>query len=141
MKAEELRIGNCLDGRRGFVVIEEIRKDRCMVKVEDSTSSFIVGGEAPCLTPIPLTEEWLLKLGFSKIVFDSDEEGYRVEYRVNLIDDKDYIVVFDDMSVGTYSNGDMAHVIYPIKQHVHTLQNLYFALTGEELKLKQNESI
>ena len=68
--------------------------------------------------PIPLTEEWLLKFGFKKI-----------------------------SEIGDYSNGNMTVIlaisnkIYTLKRkrinHVHQLQNLYFALTGEELTLKK----
>jgi hypothetical protein len=122
MRAEELRIGNYLDGRTGFLVVEEIRKDGCRVKIEDRRSSFIVCGESPCLTPISLTEEWLLKFGFEKSglyhvknqIYIHDERGWTetgYEYRFN----------YNSIKI----------------EYVHTLQNLYFALTGTELTLNE----
>ena len=78
---------------------------------------------------IPLTEEWLLKVGFEKDdsgveISDQDYcEWYQKEFPVVGIlcqsSDKSYI--FDE-------NTDTLRLKY-----VHELQNLYFALTGSEL--------
>lgn len=62
LKANELRIGNYLNGKQGHVIITEIRENN-IVKIHDNTSIFHVG---TCLKPIPLTEEWLFKFGFEK---------------------------------------------------------------------------
>jgi hypothetical protein len=59
---------------------------------------------------IPLTEEWLLKFGFVK----------------------------DKLTNYDWYKGDFEICIHDIK-HVHQLQNLYHALTGEELKKETNE--
>ena len=103
MKAAELRIGNWID----------LGGQRNLHRVEDE----ILG----CLNlnPIPLTEEWLLKFGFKKVMCKDN-----------------YI---------TYSNRNKRIGIYPDRcimrghavsfKYVHQLQNLYFALTGEELIL------
>ena len=73
--------------------------------------------------PIPLTEEWLIKFGFGEYFLN---DGYRLnnfvlddDFRFHVIDSTDYGVI----------------VARNIK-HVHQLQNLYFALTGKELKDK-----
>jgi hypothetical protein len=79
--------------------------------------------------PIKLTEEWLLKFGFRKnghVTFLSNAYqrfmlGRNSMYSLNGID---FIYDVND------------HSLCEIK-HVHQLQNLYFALTGEKLKLKQ----
>ena len=126
MKAEELRIGNYLDGRIGFVVVEEIRKDGCMVKIEGSRSSFIVGGEAPCLTPIPLTEEWFFNFGF------------KVLHQQTMYIKGGHVLEVNNNDTVKFYTGDYGGWFVNIR-HVHTLQNLYFALTGEELTL--NETI
>jgi hypothetical protein len=60
--------------------------------------------------PILLTEEWLLKFGFVK----------------------------DKLTNYDWYKGDFEICIHDIK-HVHQLQNLYHALTGEELKKETNE--
>jgi hypothetical protein len=77
--------------------------------------------------PIPLAEEWLVKFGFenleSKTLFT---KKFNVA-RVFSIVQHGYTGVF------TYPTQNGVTII----QYVHQLQNLYFALTGEELKLKQ----
>ena len=89
--------------------------------------------EDDVFTPIPLTEEWLLKFGFNKEykkgyigidVFNSDfvltEPLKMGEWQTN------YTFQFETGSVPKFKE---------IK-YVHQLQNIYFALTGEELILK-----
>ena len=72
---------------------------------------------------IPLTEEWLLKLGFQK------REG-QTYYHLKL--DKTWVSL-DSILVKWYGNdvGGLTMIDY-----VHQLQNLFFALEGEELQLK-----
>ena len=67
--------------------------------------------------PIPLTEEWLVKFGFEEALngWWSDDELWSYENK------KFYL------GASTY----LANITY-----VHQLQNLYFALTGEELIAK-----
>jgi hypothetical protein len=71
--------------------------------------------------PIPLTEEWLLNFGF-----ESDE----IEWWNGIL------------SIGICKEGlrylptEQINVrVGIVLQHVHQLQNLYFALTNEELTL------
>jgi hypothetical protein len=69
------------------------------------------------LNPILLTEEWLIKLGFIKHVNQS------IWYTLNKVD----VWFFD----GKYVNDIDVEINF-----VHELQNLYFALTNEELQIK-----
>lgn len=63
--------------------------------------------------PIPLTEQWLLRFGFAE--------------------NKHTIGCFGNNVIGIYfRNGEGNYNIAKFK-YVHQLQNLYFALTGEEL--------
>ena len=67
---------------------------------------------------IPLSEEWLLKFGFEQ------REGW---------DDTEYffkkgIEIYTDLLGFNYDGFNI--------KHVHQLQNLYFALTNEDLKIK-----
>ena len=76
---------------------------------------------------IPLTEEWLLKFGFIKKIDAYFYNDYCIEDIHNgetwVISEFDYIR--DEFTaIGRGIN------------YVHQLQNLYFALTGEELKIK-----
>ena len=120
MKANDLRIGNYLNGKQGHVIVTEIRTNN-IVKIQDNTSSFDVG---TCLVAIPTTTEWLLKLGFKY-----NESSSLYEKRGYDVDIKDgeychfYIPEFGDW--------------YQDTEYIHQLQNLYFALTLEELKLEQ----
>jgi hypothetical protein len=78
------------------------------------------------LNPIPLTEDWLLKFGFEKI---NHVHGY-VFYSHR----KSKISVYLDMKI------EWMGYLTACKTYVHQLQNLYFALTGEELILKEEPS-
>ena len=71
---------------------------------------------------IPLTDEWLKRAGF---------ELYQ--------DDKDRYYHFEGFKLWQHENELFYHInsellIYP--DYVHQLQNLFFALTGSELKIK-----
>lgn len=72
---------------------------------------------------IPLTEEWLFKLGF-ECIFTHDDHHYYLE-SLDLGLDRSY----QPFGIGQYKLEF---------EYVHQLQNLYFALTGEELILKNN---
>lgn len=127
LKANELRIGNYLNGKQGHVIITEIRENN-IVKIHDNTSSFYVGD---CLKPIPLTEEWLLKFGFER----TDQEDNSNDDWIWLFYQKDKIYIDgSDLTIETASG-----IVIKI-EYVHQLQNLYFALTGEELILKNNSN-
>ena len=109
MKATELRIGNILSvNGEDYAIAESI------------LYIYASGGETYKLNGIPLTPEWLEKFGFEKDAYQSD--------------------------LWYIKNGDFLIIEYPNERlnweqkvnliHVHQLQNLYFALTGEELTLK-----
>lgn len=69
------------------------------------------------LQPIELTEDWLVKLGFEKYHPDKFTKGLMV------------ITVYEH---GCLYLANQRHVNF---HYVHQLQNLYFALTGQELTL------
>lgn len=89
--------------------------------------------------PIPLTEEWLIKFGFEKIVFDSEETGFGTEYHLIVKNNSGFIIEYcDDFSCGILGSKNDIGVTPNLEncRYVHQLQNLYFALTGAELKTK-----
>lgn len=111
MKANELRIGNF------------VSKDG-----EIYEADFITIRMTENYEPIPITEEWLLKFGFDKVLPRNDKMYYRLN---------DYFVIEDSR---VFLLGDDAFEILKLRQeikYVHQLQNLYFALTGEELTIKE----
>lgn len=84
--------------------------------------------------PIPLTEEWLLKFGFEII-----DEVINKCYRKQLFKGDGYMDYLSIIDRGVYifmltSNYGKESVLANPPKYVHQLQNLYFALTGEELQ-------
>ena len=92
--------------------------------------------EDDVFTPIPLTEEILLKFGFEK----TDDYGDIIYYEPKDRGNRNYYICFDheDISFGLNVFGNCTNLLHDDSnlQFVHQLQNLYFALTGEELILK-----
>ena len=106
MEAKELMIGNYVKDPYNT----EIR----LVSVEKSAGQ---------LRPIPLTEEWLIKFGF-----------YRKNFAWVLCEPSSNMTKFE-FSIWEDLTYNTAELRPPI-DFVHQLQNLYFALTGEELSIK-----
>jgi hypothetical protein len=75
--------------------------------------------------PIPLTEEWLVKFGFNFSGYNNEDKAL---YK---IDDEVWIVK-NIVTKQFYLNEYQLEI-----KHVHQLQNLYFALTNEELTIKK----
>ena len=116
MKSSELRIGNYVYFHGD---VEEINMvdGYGIIGREEQPSCPIEEFE-----PIPLTEEWLLKFGFEK---NDNNQFILMEGSVDILFNKDL-------------NGwtcDGINFSINMTEHVHQLQNLYFALTGEELIL------
>jgi hypothetical protein len=109
MEASELRLNNYVL-EDGDVVLLDTNYDlfKCLVNVDRG-----IGFE-----PIPLTEEWLLKLGAKR----------------DKIDNTYYLSELEIMLPNFFRY--KTSIIRRIK-YVHQLQNLYFALTGEELKQQE----
>jgi hypothetical protein len=115
MKASELRIGNWIAHEPTIDDWEEIIvRPGTIIQCEISPDSFM---------PIPLTEEWLLNLGLTDLKRKNEKH-----FKFN-----DFVYVLDYGCV-TYNGVIISR--QDIK-YVHQLQNLYFALTGEELILNE----
>ena len=128
MKANEVRIGN-------LVYIPQYKENEKLLAIElgnrpilskkDNTTCSFSG--LCCLEPISLTEEWLFKFGFEWSI--RNQAWHKLGFIFDL----------SERGVGGYymhmvkKNND---IICPEIIHVHQLQNLYFALTGEELTFK-----
>lgn len=122
MKANELRIGNWYNW------YADGKNYQYQVKAEDFVNEIIENFD-----PIPLTEEILLKCGFFKC--EDFDEGGLIDYR--------YELHLFNGSISFTSNWNTEDCIYVnLNQcgadvfYLHQLQNLYFALTGEELNVK-----
>lgn len=144
MEIKELRVGNYLQGKDTFVEVTEIHSNR-MVSIKGNTSKFYVEGENPCLKPIPLTEEVLLRCGAVKSdrLFSFNDFDEHIEFWINEF----FSVLF---IYSNYSNENHFEIVYEshgekvhgIKntEYLHTLQNV-LALTGEELTHNHSPSI
>jgi hypothetical protein len=122
IKANELRLGNYLE------LISNVNGESMIKQVDIDILRVMTHGMKPNyeIKPIPLTEEWLLKLGYKFFDYKS-----HIKFAVII----DNIVSYDI----NFYKGEfiMPHKNKPINiKHVHQLQNLYFALTGEELTIK-----
>jgi len=125
MKAKELRTGNLVNYKKDLIKTTS----RTILNIDEMNAVY---------KPIPLTEEWLLKFGFEKIVFDSEETGYGIEYRLD-INNNTTFVIEDDFSFGIENKQLNTHWLeldFDIFTGIHQLQNLYFALTQKELEWK-----
>ena len=130
MKANELRIGNFVNGiytdNYGHLKMDE-KSTICKVITLDNSDLcdypiYVESDEGiehfDEFEPIQLTEEWLLKFGFER-------NGKKLTFwKIDLVEDEEGIFSFDEAR------------IYIDVKYVHQLQNLYFALTGEELTFK-----
>jgi hypothetical protein len=122
MKAAELRIGNLV-----------LYKETEVIPIKCHDIDWLERhAERPDMSPIPLTEEWLLRFGF-----EPEDDGNK---RPRFIKDGVFALNKNgDVWYWKYygANGDKD---YAEIKYVHQLQNLYFALTGIELELSLKES-
>jgi hypothetical protein len=126
MQAQELRIGNWVKNNFG----DELQITRI-------SKVFASGYLLESVSPIPLTEEWLFKFGFKYNYFE-DEDGYIISNdHVLSLGECSELSIEDDFSFGIASKTSDETVCFDndIIESVHRLQNIYHALTGEELKL------
>lgn len=158
---KELRLGNLVNVQLNY---DEVSYDEC--EVEQITDKYLhhtlpAGGgtntEWEKVEPIPITEEWLERLGFR---LDS-ESNWRCAYNQISRIDRLYVqsifaayeennmkidVVLDPESlkirrvgIHGFAYSGMSGVSgSPIDlKYVHQLMNLYYSLTGEELTVKE----
>jgi len=114
--ANELRIGNWVRSNLTEREFQITAEDIVYINIDPSVVS-----------PIPLTEERLLEFGFkdNSIMIDTIDKTLNISAIVG----KDFYLYLDDVFGSAY---DLNCI-----QSVHQLQNLYHALTGQELILNQ----
>jgi hypothetical protein len=127
MEAKDLRICNLLN----YLIIDEMdeRKKWFEVSEIDYDDLRIIQNKHEInqdYQPIQLTKEWLLKFGFEQIKpnhywFYSDNK-----LRFALIDNTLHCSIGDDE----------CGFLYKMIKYVHQLQNLYWALTNQELTIQ-----
>ena len=118
MKISDVRVGNLVYMDRvstfppAFISVEPIILSE--IRLQDF--------EPVCLfAPISITEEWLTKFGFKTF---SDNKGDYWSF--------EGLKLWNDGKSFYHINSELLfHIDY-----IHQLQNIFFCLTGEELKLK-----
>ena len=126
MKANELRIGNTLKYYKS--------DDTFNVTVHDIGIIHTFEGKENCPEPIPLTEEWLVKFGFWKEQTTTGEIfGIYVKGRIDIEEVTSKGDEWELCVSGGVRTGAKL-------KYVHQLQNLYFALTGEELTINERRA-
>jgi hypothetical protein len=120
MTANEIRIGNY----HYYHIVDPLDErgeydDVCQIDPDDFR--ILTQFDCPEYKPIPLTEEWLLKFDW----FSVDEGKYTFR-------DIEYYSISEDGSLYFMNQYTATDIKY-----VHQLQNLYFALTGNELTINK----
>lgn len=122
MKPQELRLGNIITSDGETFIVDELRED-------------YIGAGALGVHPagfdldlgVPLTEEWLKRLGFE----GSPETGFGLGViELNYITTDNYV----QFEFKTTAKDKWWMIDF---RYVHELQNLYCALTGSSLTLKE----
>jgi hypothetical protein len=110
----ELRIGNLFIEEKTKTIIKVIELTEEIISFSGNFKNYWQA------KPIKLTEDWLLKLGFVKNKFDGHYE--KGEFYIEVWE-KDFVFRWNYFNIDINLNS------------VHRLQNLYFALNGQELNL------
>jgi len=130
MESNELRIGN-------YIKHTESNRVGAVTGLQENIIDCTNGFDGSLYSePIPLTEEWLLKFGFEKktelLGFGSVESTF---YELN--NDRIYLLRkgFEYERTPTLKSNERFNLC-KVYNYVHQLQNLYFALKGEELECR-----
>jgi hypothetical protein len=121
MKATELRIGNWVEIQGLESKIISVDTEGCICENE-YCEDFENNNITQNLQPIPLTEEWLERFGFEYSDLNGDSGLWKIPpFQI----------------YGKYNQFIYEYALDV--NYVHQLQNLYFALTGEEFQTDETE--
>jgi hypothetical protein len=123
IKNTELRVGNIVFNLFANAVVKEIYTDKASIMFATGKQDIVLLGYVQA---IPLTDELLEKAGFGHRHVTFSDVEVPSYYQWELIGGN--FCLHSDELKRIHSNAPL--------QHLHQLQNLYFALTGEELEIK-----
>ena len=121
IQANELRIGNWVLAKPLFGNNKKVEH----LRVASPNEIFRCYNNPKDFHPIPLTPEILEKCGFSML----DKESFILEHKdgiIRLENDGSFGILGNKYELGWASRSNLC-------KHFHQLQNLYYALTGQEL--------
>lgn len=143
MEAKDFRIGNFVrtkkpslkandsDIEKIYFEIEEIKKDVVQF------NGFLAGELYSDLNPIKLTDEWVRNFGFDDSDYKKGYTGIEIKLSNGMI--TDFVLTkphaMDDWQ--TYYAYELRSYRFVDLNYVHELQNLFFTITGFELKLNE----
>lgn len=141
MKANELRIGN-------LVSIEPVIGTQKVIGIfpEYIVTPMVEKANFELIEPIKLSKKWLLNFGFSYRKYDAPNEKMRKAFEeqnpmIKYLDIHTEFPIYPpyEKKIHWTIEVKMPHGnLYPINViYVHQLQNIYFAITGEELTIKK----
>lgn len=117
MKAEELRLGNWVhDGSRFPMQVGGIFEDVVYLDFEGNEGN-VLECRIEDLQPFEFSNEWLERFGFEK------RENSSIWHKGNFI-------CFPEAKIFYWR---MEAVYLDLLEYVHQIQNIHYALTGEEL--------
>jgi hypothetical protein len=146
IEAKDLRIGNNFQNDEGniltcFGVAPVDDSDQFNIWYGNELGFILLEEEAK---PIPLTEEWLVKFGFDRLDHANEygegfvsAHGWCAKYSI------DGLRILQPSEKSNWADKQDSFSIIGLNdvnlwvKHVHQLQNLYFALTGEQLTIKE----
>jgi len=132
----ELRIGNIIQPSK------EWREKYPKQTAEQPYHHYVGFTDERNTDPIPITPEWLERLGFEKYDFmevQSYKEPYCIDiHNGNTISERELFVISHGMvQIQHIYEKDITSCVFPVNvKYVHQLQNLIHAITGNELTIK-----
>lgn len=161
--AKELRSGNLLIGNPISIPRLGIYTDGTIAVTEHGIVDIAAG--VWNLLPIPLSNEWMLRLGFKKgnsmsnqrFIWETEHQGIIYRVQINPLLNKCIPMcgamgiyqprmenvpspTNEDLKRTTNIEESLVNFAFHIK-YVHELQNLFFALTGTELIVGKNSTV
>ena len=121
MKAIELRLKNYVFDTGVLAIVTCIEENRLSTNCGKLPYSFYDE-----VDPVPLTKEWLLKFGFKY------ENLWECYFHKDFTDV--YFIIDSEWAICGDFDGSV-YIKFP--KYVHQLQNLFFALTGNELEINE----
>ena len=134
IQANELRLGNLVNRKflnpspKGLQTcfteckIVSIGIERIIYECKDKSLNKV---KFDIISPIPITEEWLLKFGFE----------WSIQHQAHYLKGFDYVIDVCDGFCRVIKYRRNGENLIDVK-YLHELQNLYFVLTGKELIIK-----
>lgn len=133
-KPQDLRIGNLINDTNDFTMqVVGLFKDEVLLDFEGNQGDVFVytGKELELLKPIPITEEYLIRLGFQRKSRGKDFVWVHDYYMFTHKSGWYFRFKFDGYITFNYGKLFFREIKY-----VHQLQNFYFEITGDEITFK-----